>query len=370
MRGLELHSISHRYGDLLAVDDVSLTVRSGEVVCLLGPSGCGKTTLLRVAAGLEPLQCGRVVIDGEVVADERRALPPERRGVGMVFQDYALFPHLTVIENVAFGLRQLPRSERLARARALLERVGLVELAATYPHALSGGQQQRVALARGLAPRPAVMLLDEPFAGLDRRLREQVREDSLRILKESGAAVLLVTHDPEEAMALGDRVAIMRAGRLEQTGPPAEVYLHPGNAFVAHFLGQTNRFVGLVRDGTVWTPLGPLPAPPTLEGRGVEVLIRPEFLSLARSASSNRASSCRATVHRARLLGALTVVHLTLIGTEGQAHELIAAQPGVLPLTAGEIVEVRVEPERAFIFPLPASEADGAVARHGETTRA
>lgn len=351
MNGLELHNVSHRYGQLLAVDGVSLTVRPGEVVCLLGPSGCGKTTLLRIAAGLEPLQAGQVRIGGALVADEHQALPPERRDIGMVFQDYALFPHLTVLENVAFGLHQLPRRERLARAREVLASVGMVELEGAYPHTLSGGQQQRVALARAVAPRPAVMLLDEPFAGLDRRLREQVREESLRVLQASGAAVLLVTHDPEEAMAMGDRIAIMRAGRLEQTGPAADVYLRPASAFVAHFLGPTNRWLGVVRDGIVATPIGPIPVNPALEGRTVEVLLRPEFLRLEPAAAEEKRGAPRAVVRDTRLLGALTSVHLSLNEPDGREHALLAWQPGVSSLRRGDIVQLKCDSSQAFIFP-------------------
>jgi iron(III) transport system ATP-binding protein len=276
MSGLELRGVSHRYGAVEAVRDVSLTVAPGEVVGLLGPSGCGKTTLLRVASGLETLQQGEVVIDGRLVADSGGSLPPEERGVGLVFQDYALFPHLTVADNVAFGLNRLSRRERQAQALAVLERVGLADFAAAYPHTLSGGQQQRVALARAVAPDPAVMLLDEPFAGLDRRLREQVRGDVLRILEETGAAVLLVTHDPEEAMALSDRIALMRQGQIEQVGTPTALYRAPATPFVARFLGETTAFEGMVRAGLVQTPLGLVPAGGLEEGQSAEVHVRPE----------------------------------------------------------------------------------------------
>lgn len=349
MPGLEIRGVSHHYGTLRAVDDVSLTVEAGRVVCLLGPSGCGKTTLLRLAAGLETLQTGQILIADQLAADPRSALPPEQRGVGLVFQDYAVFPHLNVIDNVRFGLHRLPGAEQRARSLEVLESVGLSDLATAYPHTLSGGQQQRVALARALAPRPAVMLLDEPFAGLDRRLREQVREDSLRVLKASGAAVLLVTHDPEEAMAMGDRIAIMQAGRIEQVGTPAEVYLRPVTAFVARFLGEANRFCGVVEGGGVATPLGSIPAPGQPDGEEVEVLVRPELLRV--DPFPPALGQVVALVRSVRLIGATSIIDLAVPDREClQPVRALAMSP--VPLVPGREVSLRLDPRDALVFPL------------------
>ena len=209
--GLALQGVSHAYGDHKVFDDLSVTVSPGEIVCLLGPSGCGKTTLLRLAAGLEFLQAGTIKFSGEVVADNNGQIPPERRGVGLMFQDFSLFPHLTVSGNVAFGLTKMRANEREQRIAEVLEQVNMIQLMDTYPHTLSGGQQQRLALARALAPKPAVMLLDEPFSGLDQGMRIQIREETLGILKVSGAATLLVTHDADEAMFMAVSYTHLRA---------------------------------------------------------------------------------------------------------------------------------------------------------------
>jgi iron(III) transport system ATP-binding protein len=335
--------IRHAYpgrGEVLR--GIDLAVGPGEIVCLLGPSGCGKTTLLRLAAGLEPLQAGRLEIGGRLVAEPGRELPPEQRNVGFVFQDYALFPHLTVSENVAFGLRFTPRGERVWRVMDALARVGLEAYAKSYPHQISGGQQQRVALARALAPRPQVLLLDEAFASLDARLREQVRDDTLHVLQTAGIATLLVTHDAEEAMFMGDRIALMREGVIVQSGTPDDLYLRPADRFVATFLGEVNRLPARVCGGAAPTPIGTIPAPGFAEGEAVEVLVRPEGIRVSRNGP--------ATVEACRLLGATTLVHMQLPdGAGGQIH-LHARLPPSVALARGDAVHVGLDPERAFVF--------------------
>ena len=338
---LILDSLRHAYGRIEAVRDVSLSVGAGELVALLGPSGCGKSTVLRLAAGLEPLQAGRIDIDGQTVATPEGGLPPEQRSVGLMFQDFALFPHLSVLDNVAFGLAAQPRGERKATAMALLERLGVAELARSYPHRLSGGEQQRVALARALAPKPKVMLLDEPFSDLDVVLRDQVRETSTAVLHESGTPTLMVTHDPEEAMLMADRVALMRDGRIVQEGPPDQLYRRPVNAFCAAFLGDVNRFELVVQGGGVDTPLGRFAAGELDEGERAEVLVRPEALTL------DGGDGIPARVEAVHSLGRSARVELAL----GHGVGVRARVPWqALPETGAE-VHIAVDAAMVFVFP-------------------
>lgn len=281
---LVVADVSHAFGDVVVADRVDLEVRAGEVHCLLGPSGGGKSTLLRLIAGLERLEHGSISIAGDEVANQRRHVPPERRSVGFVFQDYALFPHLDVLGNVTFGMGRGPRAERRRAATELLERVGMASHARAMPHTLSGGQQQRVALARALAREPAVMLLDEPFSGLDEHLRGEVRHTTLEVLRAADVAILMVTHDPREAMLAGDVVSVLRAGRIVQTGAPKDVYHRPVNRWVAEVCGPVNRIRGIVRSGAVSSPWGTLEAP-GLDDGPVEILLRPAAIALSREAA-------------------------------------------------------------------------------------
>jgi len=345
---LALEHVTHAYDDVVAVRDLSLSVAEGEIVCLVGPSGCGKSTLLRLAAGLETLQQGRILIGPREVAVPRRSEPPERRGVGLVFQDYALFPHLDVLNNVRFGLRHLPAAEQRRLAEESLARVGMAGFAHAFPHTLSGGQQQRVALARALAPRPPVLLLDEPFSGLDVSLRAQVRDQTLHVLKAHGAATLVVTHDPEEAMFLADRIALMRDGRLVQEGSPVDLYMRPVDAFAASFFGEVNRMAGVVRDEQVETPLGTVPAPELSDDAAVTVLIRPEALHLS---LSERIDGVRARVEAARLLGRTSLVHLGVEDGQGGEMHLHARMPGQFLPMEDSFVTISLDARQAFVFP-------------------
>ena len=267
-----------------AVDGADLALRCGRVTALLGPSGSGKSTLLRAIAGLETLDAGEISFAGATWSGPGQHLAPERRRCGVVFQDYALFPHLTALDNVAFGLRNGPRAARRRDASARLEAVELGHRAKAYPHELSGGEQQRVALARALAPGPDVMLLDEPFSGLDRRLRASLRDTTASALRASEAATLIVTHDAEEALALADTIALMNEGRIIQSGAPDQLYLKPTSLAAARLLGEVEVFPARVAGGAADTPLGRVPAAGYPDGAEVFVLLRPEGVMLGRSA--------------------------------------------------------------------------------------
>ena len=223
---LEVTNLNRSFGGRKVVDDVSLSVAAGQVTCLLGPSGCGKSTTLRMIAGVEMQDSGKIMVDGELVCDTVTRVPAEARSIGLMFQDFALFPHLTVAGNIAFGLRG-SRAQKAERVNHLLKRIGLPHYADAYPHQLSGGEQQRIALARALAPQPKIMLMDEPFSGLDNRLRDDIRDETLEVLKEEGTAVLLVTHEPDEAMRMADEIALMRDGVIVQRGAPYNVHMRP-----------------------------------------------------------------------------------------------------------------------------------------------
>lgn len=341
--GLDLVGVSHDYGRRRAVDGVSFTVAPGEILGLLGPSGCGKSTTLRLVAGLEDLQQGAVRIGGEIMADRSLNIPTERRHVGMVFQDHALFPHLSVAQNIAFGLGHVPAAERQTRIERWGRRLGLSHLLNAYPHLLSGGEQQRVALARAMAPEPRVMLLDEPFSSLDSRLRDQIRDETVEVLKQACTATLLVTHDPEEAMRMGDRIAIMNAGRIEQIDTPAQVYAKPATPFVARFLSETNELPVRVSGGAVDTPFGRLPAPSRLaEGSDALLMFRPEALQEA----APGAGAAPATVERAAALGAYRRLEI------GVAGRRFAARLPAGPLPAsGAVLHFGLNPDFCFVFP-------------------
>jgi iron(III) transport system ATP-binding protein len=283
---VRLRGVTKSFGATDAVREVTLDIEHGELMAVLGPSGCGKTTLLRLIAGFEKPDSGCVNVGADVVAGPGRFVPPEKRRVGMVFQDYALFPHLTVEANIAFGLARRPREERDGLTRRTLELVGLQHRAASHPHELSGGERQRVALARALAPEPELVLLDEPFSSLDATLRAGLRREVELILRDAEATALLVTHDQEEALSLADRLALMRDGRIVQVGAPQQVYAQPATRWAAQFVGEVNVLPGVARGAGVHTELGGFDLGAPASGP-VHVAVRPEQLELRADAAGN-----------------------------------------------------------------------------------
>ncbi|WP_369221732.1 ABC transporter ATP-binding protein [Streptomyces sp. R39] len=336
---VEFRSLRREFGATVALDGLDLTVHQGEFLALLGPSGCGKTTALRMLAGFEHPDSGTVLVDGEDVT----RVPAHRRDAGMVFQSYSLFPHLNAVDNVAFGMRmrKVRTSERRARAAELLELVGLGDKGERFPHQLSGGQQQRVALARALALRPRVLLLDEPLSALDAKVRLSLREEIRRLQRELGITTLFVTHDQEEALSIADRVAVMRAGRLEQCAEPAELYGRPATAFVAEFVGTMSRIPGTVKDGSVEVLGQRLPADGQAPAAGeVDVLMRPEAVQVRADGAGT------ATVVATAFLGAVVRVTVRLAdGTEAKADLPAHEAAG---LGAGSAVSVSL-PERPVL---------------------
>ena len=303
--------ITKFFGTLCVVENLDLAIGKGEFVSLLGPSGSGKTTLLRIAAGIESQTSGRVLLNDREIAGPDVFLPPEKRSIGLVFQDFALFPHLTILDNVRFGLTALSKAEAAKEAMIALSRVGLEQYALSYPHVLSGGEQQRVALARALAPRPAVLLMDEPFSGLDSRLKDTVRAETLAILRQSRATAIVVTHDAEEAMRMGDRIALLNEGRLVQAGPAEELYQRPANLFAAGFFSELNIFPTRVSANMATTPIGSFAAKGLAEGVPVSVAVR---LSGVEADENN--GDFPARVISRRFLGEAELLELAVPGAE------------------------------------------------------
>ena len=358
MPRLELQDIRHSFNGAFAVNGLSLEVEAGELVCLLGPSGCGKTTTLRVAAGLERQDSGAVRVDDRTVSEGPLHHPPETRSVGLMFQEFALFPHLTVIENVAFGFRRGEGGD----AGEFLQRVGMAGHAGKHPHQLSSGEQQRVALARALAPRPKVLLMDEPFSGLDTRLRDDIRDEALQILKKEGAAVLLVTHEPGEALRMADRIALMRDGRLVQTGEPYHIYNHPTDRRAASFFSDVNVIRGRVVSQQIDTPFGPFLAVGHPDGAELEIVIRPQHLTLARDTESPALSSApetgipaaRGTVVEARYMGVESQLQVRM---DHDGSVLKASVPGTFLPDPEAPIWLSLRRDRCMVFECGAEDA-------------
>ena len=352
--GLEVRQLTRRFGGRDVVRDVSLHIPCGQVTCLLGPSGCGKSTTLRLIAGVDRQDEGEVILNGTPVSDGLRHDPPEKRQIGLMFQDFALFPHLTVTENVAFGLTGA-KAQINTRVEELLSRVQLAAFADARPHELSGGEQQRVALARALAPRPKIMLMDEPFSGLDNRLRDGIRDETLAILKEENTAVLLVTHEPDEAMRMADEIALMRDGRIIQRGAPYNVYNAPADRQAAAFFSDINIIRGKVQGALTDTPFGGFLTPGYEDGREVEIVIRPQHLRIDFDRSGKGPNptpedgvAARGTVERSRYMGRESLVEFKM---DHDGSILKASVPSVFLPKPGTALWLMLRRGKCFVFP-------------------
>lgn len=337
MSALTVENIAHRFDDLQVLRGVSFSVGAGELACLVGPSGCGKSTLLRLIAGLEDVQQGKVMLDSETIADNTHSLQARKRRMGLVFQQPSLFPHLTVRDNIAFGLRHMPRDEQNQVVKSLLHTIGLETRGAAFPHQLSGGQQQRVALARALAPKPRVMLLDEPFANLDHAMRREMREEVLGMLKQAGIPVVMVTHEPEEALVMADKMVLLREdGSLHQYGAPQEIYRQPVDAAAAAFFGPINRIKAQVRGDDIMSSFGAWAQKEMqtafAENADVEIVTRPESLRLSEEGAAATVRQVRAAALGWRVMAVMETGEEVAFTVPYTRH--ITPRPGdVLPIT-------------------------------------
>ena len=355
MSFLRLQDVGKHYGDHIVLSGISFDLKAHEIVCLLGPSGCGKTTTLLIIAGALRPDSGRVWINGEEASGPRSFIPPEKRRVGFVFQDYALFPHLTVMRNIAFGIRG-SRAERRRRAEEELARFGMRDRAEFYPHMLSGGERQRVALARALAAEPVILLLDEPFASLDRQWREELREETIDILRQRGAACVFVTHDPEEACHVADRIILIEQGRPLQQGTAEELYENPNSVSAARFFGRVNQIEGVVSQGQVRCGAISIPTPHFMEGDKVDIVIRPEAFTRQKK---DDCLEVEAYIRRISFLGHGSQLTLAL---DGIPQPLTAHLFGAVPAAIGSAIRLYLDLAKTHLFPAPAHEPH----KHGD----
>ncbi len=353
---LDLSNISRRFDKKTAVKKLNLTLSSGQVTCLLGASGCGKSTTLRIAAGVEKQDKGEVRIAGKLISDGKFLhLPPESRSVGLMFQDFALFPHLSILENVIYGIKsEGSLNEVRRRGMLLLERVSLSNSYSKYPHMLSGGEQQRVALVRAIAPKPKVLLMDEPFSGLDNRLRDEIRDQTLILLKEEKTAVLLVTHEPAEAMRMADSIALMDNGIILQEAAPYNIYNKPVDHRVASFFSDVNILKGIVRESRIDTSFGFFITTGIEEGSTVQILIRPQHLKIdfdrngkGPYPTTEDGVPARGMVTRARFMGNESLIELRM---EADETLLKATVPGVFLPTKDTYLWLSMRRDRCFVF--------------------
>ena len=353
MPRLEVKNLSRSFGKLTVVDKISFQIFSGQVACLLGPSGCGKSTTLRMIAGVEKPSSGQIFVDEELTSNAYFQVPPEARSIGLMFQDFALFPHLNVQQNVYFGLAG-SKEFKEKRALELLDKVGLAHLALNYPHSLSGGEQQRIALIRALAPQPKIMLMDEPFSGLDDRLRDEVRDETFKLLKSEDTAVLMVTHDPQEAMKVADEIALMRDGKILQRGAPYNIYNAPVDLKALQFFSDANAIQATLKGSLADTPFGQFFAPGLADGTDIDIVFRPQHIRIdfdrkgqGPLPTASQGVAARGIVKRARFVGNESLIEFEM----DFGSTIKVTVPNVFLPNIGHPLWLTVPRDKCHIFP-------------------
>ena len=347
MLAVRINNLSYSMNEKKILNNINLKLEKEKIACILGPSGCGKTTLLKLIAGLSKVQEGEIFLNENLVSSSNIHLKTEKRKIGFLFQDYALFPHQTVKQNLQFAIKNKSTSHRVEE---IMDVIKLSDSLEKYPHELSGGEQQRVALARSIIAKPDLLLLDEPFSSLDLNLKEEVRDDTLHLLQKSNISVLLVTHDPFEAMFISNQINIMnKNGEIVQSGSPTDLYNLPNSSYVANFFGETNKFQGVVKDTIVETPVGEFKVENNLESKNVDIFIRPEAVKLSKEQTP--VNGIKGTVMASKLMGTYSFIHLSVLSKNNEVvHVHSHMPPNFLP-NQSSAVGIEIDKEQTFIFP-------------------
>ena len=347
MLAVRINNLSFSMNEKKILNNINLQLEKEKIACILGPSGCGKTTLLKLIAGLSKVQEGEIFLNENLVSSSNIHLKTEKRKIGFLFQDYALFPHQTVKQNLQFAIKDKSTSHRVEE---IMDVIKLSDSLEKYPHELSGGEQQRVALARSIIAKPDLLLLDEPFSSLDLNLKEEVRDDTLHLLQKSNISVLLVTHDPFEAMFISNQINIMnKNGEIVQSGSPTDLYNLPNSSYVANFFGETNKFQGVVKDKIVETPVGEFKVENSLESKNVDIFIRPEAVKLSKEQTP--VNGIKGTVMASKLMGTYSFIHLSVLSKNNEVvHVHSHMPPNFLP-NQSSAVGIEIDKEQTFIFP-------------------
>jgi len=348
MLAVKINNLSHSINNQKVLQNINLELEKDKIACILGPSGCGKTTLLKLISGLEKVTTGDIIINDEIVSSNTMHLKTEKRKIGFLFQDYALFPHLTVKENLNFAISNGKKEKH--DIEEIIEIIKLPNSLHKYPHELSGGEQQRVALARSIIAQPGLLLLDEPFSSLDLSLKEEVRDDTLHLLQKSNISVLIVTHDPFEAMFISNKIYIMQKdGKIVQSGSPRQLYNEPINSYVAGFFGETNKFKGMVKNAEVQTPIGKIKTHNNLESKEVVIHVRPQGIKLTQEKTP--VNGIKGTVMASKLMGSFSFVHLSVLDHNNEIVHVHSHMPASFIPGQSTAVGIEIDDEQIYVFP-------------------